>query len=274
VIGERAAAAVAQIIAEAGFAVEHVSNDYGEDLLVQTSHAGRIDASRLWFQVKGTRRLDRHQRQDGRYRVSVSYEHAIKWLRSADPVVVVLWGVDAKTGYWSWPLDHVSEWEYVNSASRSTRLLFSPEDEFTPQSARVLAWEGRIHHYQQRLLNAECIDDELNETTDQPCWHFKTTVLFDFLETIGLVEITRGSEAWARPSLLHRNRYFELRQKAVQECDDEDDAPVVAAHGLIRELVAQLAGTDGILPGKLYIGVVNLFLLLIHDLPSDAAGTD
>jgi len=40
-----------------------------------------------------------------------------------------------------------------------------------------------------------------------------TTALFDFLDTIGLVQVTRGSEAWARPSLLHRDRYFELRQK-------------------------------------------------------------
>jgi hypothetical protein len=57
IIGDKASLAVQRIIADAGFAVETISNDYGEDLLVQTHHAGEIDASRLWFQVKGTMNL-------------------------------------------------------------------------------------------------------------------------------------------------------------------------------------------------------------------------
>ena len=65
VLGDQALNEVAAVISRAGHAVERVANDYGEDLLVQTSHAGRMDASRLWLQVKGTESLDRYRRKRG-----------------------------------------------------------------------------------------------------------------------------------------------------------------------------------------------------------------
>src|SRR5215212_5674101 len=91
VLGDQALNEAAAVIARAGHAVERVANDYGEDLLVQTSHAGRMDASRLWLQVKGTGSLDRYRRKRGGFSLPVDLDHALRWSRSADLVAVVLW---------------------------------------------------------------------------------------------------------------------------------------------------------------------------------------
>jgi hypothetical protein len=97
-IGDRATAAVQTVVTDAGFVAETIKNDYGEDLLVQTSHAGEIDASRLWLQVKGTSNITKHRRRDDSFTYSVPVGHAIKWARSGDPVHVVLWDVEARRG--------------------------------------------------------------------------------------------------------------------------------------------------------------------------------
>jgi hypothetical protein len=52
VIADQAVGAVVQMLVDACHAVHHVVHDYGEDLLIETSHSGRIDATRLWIQVK------------------------------------------------------------------------------------------------------------------------------------------------------------------------------------------------------------------------------
>ena len=91
-IADRAVSAVTALCNRIGWACEVVVNDYGEDLLVQPTLADRVDNCRLWIQVKGTEDVARFETASG-LSLPVSFDHAVRWTRSADLVVVALWDV-------------------------------------------------------------------------------------------------------------------------------------------------------------------------------------
>jgi hypothetical protein len=275
IVGDRALAAVARVLSDAGFTAETLAKDYGEDLFVQTSHAGEIDASRLWFQVKGTENITRYRKQTQNFALSVPYDHAIKWIRSADPVVVVLWDVASDSGYWCWPLAQVDEWSYSRSGNGSTTLRFAAEDIFTTDAAMTLAWASRIHHYRRLLLNAHDLDNELNDSSEalpnDPGFHPLTSlVLFDFFALLKLIEIRRGPpEASASVLPGVRDRYVALRDDALRDNPDKDRAAVIAGHAFMEEHVEHMTGTPG-LPKQLFVESLTLLLWLLNEMPQAA----
>ncbi|HST70473.1 MAG TPA: DUF4365 domain-containing protein [Solirubrobacterales bacterium] len=188
VVSDQAVAAVMGVVAQAGYAAEVVSQDYGEDLLVQTSHAGRMDASRLWLQVKGTAVLERYQTASGDLRMSVTFDHALRWSRSADLVVVVLWDVKASEGWFALPLDQVDPVEGFVSEQRTMRLRFDRTQQFSPEAVRQLAWDSRIEHFRQLMLNAKSIDLERQECGEES--KLASLVALDFLILLGVAEKT------------------------------------------------------------------------------------
>ncbi len=200
----RARAAVEAVIAEAGFAVEVVKNDYGEDLLVQTSHAGKMDASRMWLQVKGTRDSQQYRRATGSFAYSVPIDHAIRWLRSGDLVIVVLWDVVNRTGWYAVVADQVDEWDSAEAGTSSLVVRFSPKHVFDSDAACSLSWRSRIMRYRALLLDAsdvdrerEAMDDAQNEGSApgevRPIHGVTTLLALDFLRTLGMVrELNTG----------------------------------------------------------------------------------
>ncbi|VVJ15414.1 Uncharacterised protein [Amycolatopsis camponoti] len=96
VIGSKAAAAVSRIWLDIDAAVDEVKNDYGEDLLVQTSLRGEVDPSRVWVQVKGRSQID--PTSFNKKSVRVPIDRAIRWAYSAETVALVLWDVSADRG--------------------------------------------------------------------------------------------------------------------------------------------------------------------------------
>jgi Domain of unknown function (DUF4365) len=187
VIGDRASHAVQDIIARAEFAVEAVQNDYGDDLLVQTSHAGEIDASRLWFQVKGTEHIARYRRQSGELAYSVPYAHAIKWARSSDPVVVVLWDVPGEIGYFARPVEQVDEWNYLQTHSETTTLLFRPSDHLDVNAVRKLAWLSRLTRYKLLILAAR-EREHSRHLSESDRRSLSPILALDLLRLLGFVE--------------------------------------------------------------------------------------
>lgn len=177
------------VVAEAGYAAEVVSQDYGEDLLVQTSHAGRMDASRLWFQVKGTAAIERHLTASGDLRMSVTFDHALRWSRSADLVAVVLWDVKSSKGWFALPLDQVDPIEGFVSEQRTMTLRFDQAEQFSPEAVRLLAWESRIEHFRQLILSARSIDSEREEQGEEKS-KLVSLLALDFLTLLGVVEKT------------------------------------------------------------------------------------
>jgi hypothetical protein len=141
--------AVRQIFNDVGYAVDEVVHDYGEDLVVQTSLDGEMDPSRIWVQVKGTRRLTNFKRGVD-YAVRVSLPHARKWLCIPDLVVVVLWDITAGRGFWATP----RSLEFTRELARlkpDLRIPLSRHRVFDRDAAIRLAWMARIENVGTRL---------------------------------------------------------------------------------------------------------------------------
>ncbi len=169
-IGGRAVAAVHKLLKDQGFAVDEIKEDYGEDLLVQTDHEGRMDASRLWIQVKGTANLDNYRvskkSKKDRFKYSFPLGHAMRWIRTIDLVIVVLWDVEKETGWYAVPRRQVDEWESVLSGQKEITLQFgkTPGNEggpaakgvFSAEAMQRLVWESRFEHF--RMLTVSALD--------------------------------------------------------------------------------------------------------------------
>lgn len=189
-------AAVAAVVTEAGHAVERVVNDYGEDLLVQTSHAGRMDASRLWFQVKGTDAVDRYRLKRGGFSVSVDLDHALRWSRSADLVVVVLWDVREGCGWYAVPGNQLNPRQSLTLGRRSKVLQFSEEQILNAAAIDRLVWESRIDHYRLLVLSARNKEEVLENEDGRLPSRLEERVLLaiDFLVLLDLVGIKASTD--------------------------------------------------------------------------------
>jgi len=170
-IGERARSAVTDVLANAGHAIDEVSKDYGDDLLVQTDHKGHMDASRLWVQVKGTEDVTRYSTSKkspkDRFSLQVSFDTAIRWIRTIDLAIVVLWDVERKTGWYAVPRRQIDVWKGTMSGQKHVTLHFGKtldteprppkQGEFTSGAAARLAWESRFEHFHMLMLDARHI---------------------------------------------------------------------------------------------------------------------
>lgn len=153
-IGSRACAAVAGIFNELGWAAESVKEDYGEDLLVQPAFREELEHFRLWVQVKGTSSMDRLT-SDGCACVSVPGATAMRWARSADPVLFVVWDVSSGSGCADWAPNTVDDW---NAFDRPVSVRIAREKTFDTYSALRFGREAFLRHYAR--LFAEANADE------------------------------------------------------------------------------------------------------------------
>jgi len=237
VVGDRASHAVQEIIVRAEFAVETVQNDYGEDLLVQTSHADEIDASRLWFQVKGTEHIARHRRHSGELAYSVPYAHAIKWARSSDPVVVVLWDVPGETGYFARPVEQVDEWNYLQTHRKTTTLLFSPSDRLDVDAVRKLAWASRLKRYELLILAAR-ESEHSRHLSGSDRRSLSPILALDLLELLGFVEIQGSPPSAYRVNPIVRKAFLAHLQRSTELGDRE--RLYDATYSTVLEVVANV----------------------------------
>jgi hypothetical protein len=187
VTAEKALAHVVGVLSRAGCAVETVVNDYGEDLLVQTSHSGRMDASRLWFQVKGTEAIDRHRLRTGELRLSVQFEQAVRWSRSLDLVVVCLCDVLQEKAWFARPGMQLDEQAGLEGR-RTMTLRFSAEDVLTEESATRLVWASRLEHFRHLFLSARNQEAEADAHGWEKNGALRNAILFELMQTLGLIE--------------------------------------------------------------------------------------
>ena len=149
-IASRAVAAVRKVWADEGAAVDEIGEDYGEDLLVQPCLNGRMDKSRIWTQVKGTTaniRLDQAKSPFISSSIEVGRDLAMRWLGSADLVVVVRWSVVYQTGWYVIPKFTLREqdfWGKDDEPIARIRLRFTRDHPFDTAAARKLAWIARL----------------------------------------------------------------------------------------------------------------------------------
>jgi hypothetical protein len=95
---------------EMGWAVDRVVSDYGEDLIVQTVQDGIVDTFRTLVQVRSTaRRITPSARGPV---LRVGSDHALRWSRTAEPVVVVLWHVPSRRGWYAVVQDQITNTKF------------------------------------------------------------------------------------------------------------------------------------------------------------------
>jgi hypothetical protein len=207
-IGLQAVAAVCSILADAHQIYEEISKDYGEDILVKTSHAGQVDASRLWIQVKGTENIDRYRlkkwkKKKGEFSYPISFDHAIRWIRSVDLVIFVLWDVKEGVGWYAVPRRQVDDWKGMKCGNKDTRLYFGPYDHdfddeprpfskgvFDVDAVKRLAWESRFEHVRLLLLDANEAAREAGRLSPsgEPDSNRQTLILAEFLKLLGMID--------------------------------------------------------------------------------------
>src|SRR5438477_6886276 len=197
VTADQAMTAVGALFEQAGHAVERVQNDYGEDLLVQTAHAGQMDALRIWIQVKGTDDLQRHQLASGMYRFQFPADHVRRWMRTNDTILVVLWDVERALGVYT---HAVYDDVLALLTQRSVTLRFDANRSLTRDSVEDIVWNARVHHLDSLIRCARSIDREVlvdgyPDVLIQRVGASAIVVAIDFLQMVGIVE--RVGDAFA-----------------------------------------------------------------------------
>ncbi|MFF8021545.1 DUF4365 domain-containing protein [Streptomyces sp. NPDC007896] len=152
-VASYAVAAVRQEWNRRGHAVDEIKEDYGEDLLVQTCLDGHMDPGKIWIQVKGT---EKGCRDSGRNLPSVYVDsnQILRWARSADLVIAVLWDVKDDCGWYTEPKIHFNHLKLKEQIGHQLPLNFSRDQPFDQDAVDHLAWSARIEHVNQRLQYA------------------------------------------------------------------------------------------------------------------------
>lgn len=260
-IGARAVAAVDKLLKERGFAVDQISEDYGEDLLVQTDHEGRMDASRLWVQVKGTADVERHRTskksKKERFSYSVPMGHAMRWIRTIDLVIVVLWDVERDTGWYAVPRRQIDEWQCKMSGQKEVTLHFGKSSEtepgpvakgvFSPETLSRLAWESRFEHF--RLLALSTLDVR-REREGAPSIEGAESqrlalIMDEFLRLLGLVDPDHSDPTELMVKEEVRERIKELYEALIygemgEPPEDVGDQLRLVAARVILERIAEI----------------------------------
>jgi hypothetical protein len=151
---ERALNAVSDLIADAGPAPEGIVSAHGENLLVQTDHGFQMDSSRLWVQVEGTAAIDSYRSEGGGYSLAIPFEQALRWVRTLDLVLMVLWDVVEDVGWYALPVSQVDPIGGISSGQRTIAIRFDEDDVLTKEAVDSLVWRSRLEHFRLLALSA------------------------------------------------------------------------------------------------------------------------
>jgi hypothetical protein len=193
-VGDIAVSSITSIWNQCGFACEVIRQDYGEDLLVQSSHQGSIDYCRIFVQVKGTRNILRFLTEAGKYRIRISFEHAMKWVRSPDLVVLILWDVKKNFGLWAFPEESLFPLDLLMGHSKTVSLDLDESREFNIDQAMTIGWHARIRHCLKSFNHAiaQETDEQLHEVVTQKQLPKRVRhtglIIYEFLRLIGGID--------------------------------------------------------------------------------------
>lgn len=153
-IADAATNRVIDVFTRLGCACETVKQDYGEDVLVHPAFGDDVQNYHIWIQVKGTGAIDRLRAADGTYRWPVSVGHALRWIRSREPVIVILWDVANEVGYHSSPKNNLGDWSLMMARQATTNIVFRETDKFDDKTAQRLLWVAWLDHYETLIVQA------------------------------------------------------------------------------------------------------------------------
>jgi Domain of unknown function (DUF4365) len=191
-----AVAKVCGIWTSIGAAVEEIQQDYGEDLLVQTCLNGKMDASRIWVQVKGVQRAPRMKNPGGKAQIRVRADQALRWARSADIVVLVLWDVENNVGWYSMPGLSNLHAELIAKDRQNIQLTVHSDNLFDTNAARDVAWVARQEHLAKFVRDMRVSEIETQDEPDDGRWAHEAIVeaTVDMMIDLGILKKVPGEK--------------------------------------------------------------------------------
>ncbi|UCC80747.1 MAG: DUF4365 domain-containing protein [Candidatus Zixiibacteriota bacterium] len=154
VISSTALAQIRKIVSKAGFKTEPAKKDDGEDLIINTFCDAKTDAFRILIRVIGTRRLRRYRSKKYGVSIILPADHILKWIRSPETIIVVLWDVEKKSGFWAIPDYEFDTGEIIIEKNNNTRLVFPSRNKFNAAILKRLVWKIRVSHYNTIVKSA------------------------------------------------------------------------------------------------------------------------
>jgi hypothetical protein len=193
VTADIAVARVMSIFTGLGWACQTVEHDYGEDVFVQPAINESVDPFRLWVQVKGTGDAKALRNKDGLLVWRVSHDHILRWVRSLERIIVVLWDIKTNQGYWTEPREEFTEWGCYQTKRKQASLLFNEAKVFDRVVANKLIWDARIEHYDLLVTHAKTMElrvikDRKEDASAHPNFRNPVpTLAFDLLRLIDFI---------------------------------------------------------------------------------------
>lgn len=184
-IGDLAEAQVTKLFTSQGWIVSPAVKDYGEDLVVQICKEGTILPFRLFVQVKGTSGLHRFERKKYFSYGKLSRATIRRWLASLEPIMIVLWDVEAERGVFGFASEIFDEILISEGLSQSVTATIPKSSTMDDASINaigiqaVLTWavrasraaEGTKVHALRENVDKEYADFKF---TDTGLWILRT----------------------------------------------------------------------------------------------------
>lgn len=243
VIGDAGVKGVAKYFVTQGWACDPVLSDYGEDLIVQTTLNGTVDPFRTLVQVRSSKNVSIKK---GQLACRISREHALRWARCAESVLLVLWDANKDRGWYAFPAEQFSEYDLLLSDKNSVLVRFNPSASLTKMEGSKLGWVLRLDYFRKRMLSADERDRShfIASTeglhTDHKYQSKLAVVVFEFLRLVGIIT-PRGISAQIRRMFLNAKRnlardYYEPPLSSEDREEVERNASMLILIGHVNDV--------------------------------------
>lgn len=167
---DKAVARLHVAFVEAGWTVEDLYKDYGEDLLVRLFKEEEATPFFFYVQVKSTTSIDRFYSKDRRFlRYPFTHDHLVLWREFWEPVVLAIWDADKDVVYWEIAQEPLKSWDI---RSKNAYCYVPVENTLDVTGLQRLATRTRRRHRRFELekqgvqVLVEMLQDLLNLTID------------------------------------------------------------------------------------------------------------
>ncbi len=189
-LADRGVIAVSKIFNEAGATAEVISNDFGEDLVIQSQLRDEADHFTILIQVK-SKHLKR--KVNGRFSVSVDVAHLYRWASHMQSVLICLFDDESGNVYARDPKFLFSLWSLLATNKRSLSVEFGEGDLLDTAAARRRIWNSRIRYYETMIGWYEMAIEAMAavKNSKRRIKHFaseRNLVVFRFLQSLGAIE--------------------------------------------------------------------------------------
>lgn len=190
-IDHQAVTAIQKLCSTKNWATEVVVQDYGEDLLVQTTYQEKIDHFKIWLQVKGTKDIETYRKKDGKIKFQLSYAHIFKWIRSLDNCYVVLWDTTKDYGLYFSPKTDLDELNIYTKTTANITITFNEENIINQGLLHKLEWKSRINHFYSIIAQAKY--EMINPLSKEKKYYQKLFYIkiLHFLNFINILDIDK-----------------------------------------------------------------------------------